>query len=262
MAAVLATTLLGCSGRGDPAEPRSGEATTAATPAGVPSLEAQTVEVPDVLRQPVRVARKAIQDLGLRVRIHPSPTACPPHGRVISQRPRRGEAMETDRVVDLWVTRRDADECGLGLPAARPQLRRVAEKFLAFARGHDADAVPLAGQVTLLLGNQPVATIRGAVAQRRATWAVCPGEGIYTARTCPFSAVRPFRTSYLGPIAITSAAPSDPCTHPPPVPPRLRSLDFVTLTPDEPRSCFDYFAVQLFMEGGRIVAANLIWAEP
>lgn len=156
---------------------------------------------------------------------------------------------------------RSSDD-GLGLPAAPAHLRAVASEFLAFARGLDADAVPLARRVTLLLGNHPVTTIGRPAARHRSSWVMCPEEAIYAARSCPFSALRPFRSSELGPIAITSAAPSDPCTHPPPVPARLSSLEFVTVTPEEPGSCFDYFAVQLFVESRRIVAANLVWAEP
>jgi len=206
-------------------------------------------------------ARETLTNLGLRVHDAPIPTACPPHRTVVSQHPRAG--TETTRTVTIWFTRRPPEvRCGLGLPPAPDRLAWVGKWFVENARGGAPEGQPFAPRITLLLGNRPQRTVSQSVVGRLSSWRVCPEQRVYAARTCPFSALEPFRSGYLGPIAATSDAPSDPCTRPPPVPRWLRSLEFVTLTPDEPRSCFDYFAVQLFVDEGRIVAVNLIWAEP
>lgn len=89
---------------------------------------------------------------------------------------------------------------------------------------------------------------------------LCPNSGYYSARICPFSAVRAIAT-FPGPMAVTEQAPGSACgggrfLH-------GRFPRTVTLTPDEGRSCVDYFAVELALDAdGGLEAVNLVWSEP
>ncbi len=66
---------------------------------------------------------------------------------------------------------------------------------------------------------------------------------------------------YLGGTLLHSMPPTPPCGGG-----RFLEGRFprtVTLTPDEGRSCVDYFAVELALDsGGRLEAVNLVWSEP
>ena len=104
-------------------------------------------------------------------------------------------------------------------------------------------------------------TIDGRTASDSPSWEVCPEARYYAARTCPFSSLQPFR-DIPGPVAISSTAPSHPCAKPATLPSRFRALQNITLTPDTELTCAEYVAVQLFVDQGQIVAANLVWAEP
>ena len=148
-------------------------------------------------------------------------------------------------------------------PLERPptaELTSLARDFVAFARGDQA-SVPLSARVALLLGNQQLGTISDDAADDAEAWEVCPEVGYYAARTCPFSALQPFR-DMPGPVALSSEPPDHPCAHPAALPTWLRALESVTLTPATERTCAEYVAVQLFVESGRIVAVNVVWAEP
>jgi len=145
-------------------------------------------------------------------------------------------------------------------PPAPERLRRVAEEFLAFVRSGDASDLPLGHRVALLLGNRPVATRDGADLRDRRSWSVCPPEG-YAERSCPLSAVAAFRADQ-GSLVFTTAVPEEPCTRGPALPPPLRDTDFVTVLVERRTSCLDYLAVQLFVDVGRVVGANLVLGSP
>ena len=139
-------------------------------------------------------------------------------------------------------------------------LTSLAKEFVGFARG-DRPSVPLSPQVALLLGNRQLGTISDNAVDDDEAWEVCPEVGYYAARTCPFSALQPFRQA-PGRVALSSEAPSHPCADTAGLPARFRTMESVTLTPDIERTCAEYVAVQLFVEDGLIVAVNVVWAEP
>jgi hypothetical protein len=153
-------------------------------------------------------------------------------------------------------------ECGLELPAAPPELDRVARLFERFARGRSATP-PADTPVTLYLGGVEQKVVTHASWQRPRAWRLCPPGGGYAGRTCAFSAVDTIR-SHIGPLATTTQAPAHACAHPQP----LSAADVggrysVTLTPGEPLDCTSWWAVQLFVNDVRqVVAVNTVWAEP
>jgi hypothetical protein len=62
-------------------------------------------------------------------------------------------------------------------------------------------------------------------------------------------------------MAVTSAPPEQPCSTGGTLAEKREST--VTLTPDESRSCVDYFAVELELgSDGRLASVNLILSEP
>lgn len=218
------------------------------------------VPVPSVVGLPAAEARAAVREAGLRPDVrHVTGTACLPRGRVLGQRPRSGADRLAGARVAIDVNTGALRQCGLDLPAPDPVwLRRVADLFVAFARGAQ-DTPPSAAPVTLYLGGAEQRVLPGRALDDRARWELCPPEGHYAARTCPFSAVAVIR-GHPGPLAVTSARPAHSCASPA----RLRGgPNTVTITPDESLDCTSYWAVQLLVNDvAQVVGVDLVWAEP
>lgn len=251
--ATLATTAAAAS----PSTTRTGPTTP--TRSVTPTSEGQ---IPDVAGLHVGRATAALTEIGLEVRrLDVLGTACLPRGQVLDQRPRPGTKIVAGRRITLEMNAGALGQCGLGAPAASPELDRVARLFETFA--HD----PLAGPpsdtpVALYLGGHQRKVVAHADWKRPAAWRLCPPGG-YAGRTCSFSAVDLIR-SHIGPLATTPLAPEHNCAHPKP----LAAADAggthsVTLTPDEQLDCTSYWGVQLIVNDvGQVVAVNVVIAEP
>ncbi|WP_343909206.1 PASTA domain-containing protein [Nocardioides aquiterrae] len=216
-------------------------------PAAVPSLEGR----------PAAEARATLRDAGLRVDVRQvRGTACRPRGIVLDQRPRAGVERPVGARVVIEVNGGGRGRCG---PDPHPSwLSRVADLFVAFARGA-RDGPPAEPPVTLYLGGQRQRVLEGGELADRARWRLCPAAGTYAARTCPFSAID-LLGRYAGPLAYTSVPPRHPCVDATPLPGGPRRI---TITPAEPQDCVGYWAVQLQVDDdARVVAVNLVWAEP
>jgi len=221
--------------------------------------------IPDFIADPVRVARKSARVLGLRPRVvNGAGSACLPKRTVLEQRPAPGTQVVADRRVLLVINSGGFGKCGLDLPPAGHDLRRIADLFVDFARGNDPQrhGLPADAPIDLYVGGVLRRVIpTNKIADRR-QWQVCPGGIGYAARSCPISALTPF-VGYPGPIAATIRAPAHACLHATELPGSLDVHRAVTLTPDENRDCTSYFAVQLFVNGaGQVIAVNLVLSEP
>lgn len=225
-----------------------------------------SVAVPRVVRRPVAEAAQTLTAASLRVRRLPSPgTACLPEGRVLKQRPGAGRQVPTGTAVTLHLNDGGSvpGSCGLGLPRAPRALDRAARSFLAFARGESAGL--WAPRVELYLGGRLVQRLSAVDAADNAAdpsdWSICPGQA-YAGRGCPFSAVARLRR-HVGPVAVTPQPPGHPCVSTGQHLAARGRGHAVTLTPDEGRTCVDYFAVQLLVDrAGRVTGVNLVLAEP
>jgi hypothetical protein len=180
---------------------------------------------------------------------------------VLRQFPPRGWRRNVGTRVRIDISGRGMGPCGLHLPPAQPALDAAGRAFVEFARGGIPDEDLLDNDVALYLGGTLLHSIPPQRAGHRLSYGwLCPNSGYYSARICPFSAVRAIAT-FPGPMAITAQAPGTACGG-------GRSLQgrfprTVTLTPDEGRSCVDYFAVEVALdERGRLEAVNLVWSEP
>jgi len=208
-------------------------------------------------------ARARVLDSGLRLRAHKvMGTACRPIGEVLAQRPASDRMVALGSRVFVRVNGEAAGECGRDLPAAPPQLDRLARAFEKFARGPLSNP-PADTPVTLYLGGVRAKVVTWETWERRTAWRTCPPAGVYAGGSCPFSAVDMIR-SHVGPLATTSLAPGHACADPEP----LSATDAggrysVTLTPDESLDCTGYWAVQLLVNDvDQLVAVNLVMAEP
>ncbi|MDF1602406.1 hypothetical protein [Nocardioides sp. YIM 152315] len=134
---------------------------------------------------------------------------------------------------------------------------RTARLFLRFARG-EATSPPIDTPVNLYLGGRLTEVLSNHDAGRREEWRTCPDGGPYAGALCPFSAVD-LLSGYDGRIVVTRHPPSHPCAHPAHGP----SGRSVTLTPSGPRTCVDYWAVQLWVNDvGQVTDVNVVLAEP
>lgn len=218
------------------------------------------VAVPSVEGLPVPQARAALREAGLVVEVrHVTGTACLPRGRVLDQHPRAGVRRLAGLLVAIEVNNGALRHCGLGLPAPEPPwLDRVAELFVLFARG-ERDTPPSDTPVTLFLGGREQRVLPGHELADRERWRLCPAEGAYAGRSCPFSAPEVIGR-HVGPLAVTSVAPGHACASPAAVPGGPHT---VTITPDEALDCTSYWAVQLQVNDvAQVVGVNLVWAEP
>jgi hypothetical protein len=237
--------------------------TSSARPSGTPPRVPRPFRaVPEVTGLTLSRATALIEEAGFRARARTiAYSACVEDTIVLRQSPRPGSKRETGGRVTLGITNDPGGPCGLGLPPASAALDAAGGAFVGFARGEAPAAELFASDVGLHLGGRLLHTIPGARAGfPRSYGTLCPNAGSYSARSCPFSATRAI-ADYPGPMAITSEPPQGPCIGAESLAGRFSRT--VTLTPDEPRSCVDYFAVELAVDAaGRIVAVNLIWAQP
>ncbi len=218
--------------------------------------------IPDFTEKPVGVARMTALALGLRARVvNSAGSACLPRRTVLEQRPAQGTQVAAGSRVLLVINSGGFGTCGLHLPAAPRDLRRIADLFADFARDK-SPGPPADTPVDLYVGGVLQRAIPSGDVSDRRQWRVCPGGIGYAARSCPISALVPF-VEYPGPIAATTRPPTHPCLAATELPGSLEVYRAVTLTPDENRDCTSYFAVQLFVnDAGQIIAVNLVLSEP
>jgi hypothetical protein len=238
----------------DPAAQSSSEETVAPRPYR---------RVPDVTGLQSDLAKASAEAKGFRVTVIATEySACVREGKVLGQAPPAGFHRPQGSVVRLQVNGHSPESCGLELPPPSPALARLGRQFVGFARGRPGVRVPVASSVALYLGGHLVHTIPAARAVHPWSYGwLCSFPGGYAGRTCPFSSTKSL-AEYPGDVAVTAAPPQHTCMHSPTLAdagrPRL-----VTLTPDEPRSCTDYFAVELELDAsGRLITVNLVWSEP
>jgi PASTA domain-containing protein len=214
--------------------------------------------VPGLVGLPLDDATELLASHGLTVgEVRTGRSPCLDQDVIVEQDPTVDVHLPPGASVDLTVNR-PAGACER-LPAAPPELRRIAHLFLRFAQG-TSGYPPADTPIDLYLGGRRLETIPASRLGDAAAWRTCPEGGTYAGATCPFSAVDALR-SYPGTLAITTAAPTHPCAHPT----RISGMAgrSVTLTPREPQDCTSYFAVQLFSnEVGQVTAVNLVLAEP
>jgi hypothetical protein len=217
--------------------------------------------VPYVVGMPVPEAKAAVAAKGFRARVREVEHSACVKPRVLKQYPPRGWRRDVGTRVRLDVSGDGMGPCGLDLPPAGPALDAAGRAFVDFARGGQPHLPLLGNHVALHLGGTLLHTIPPQRAAHRLGYGwLCPNYDSYSARACPFSAVRAIAT-YPGPMAVTSDPPGTACGGGRSL--RGRFPQTVTLLPDEGRSCVDYFAVELAIGAdGRLQAVNLIWSEP
>ncbi|MXG89781.1 PASTA domain-containing protein [Nocardioides sp. YIM 123512] len=264
---VLAVYLVsGCSddapGASLPREATSSDASspTPTTSSTVASAKPQRTRVPDVLGRSRDAAQTRLRAAGLEPRSIKVPGAtCEPEGTVFEQRPAPGRTLPAGSVVVLRVNAEvDLEACDLDLPPASLDDQRVADLFVAFARGR-RDSIPADAPVDVYLGGRLASTIDNDLLGERAEWGVCTEPG-YAGRVCPLSPLDVLR-DHRGELVVTSAPPSHPCLHgDQPLPDRDGVAVIAAATP---RSCVDYFAVELGINDvGQIGRVNLVLTEP
>lgn len=225
--------------------------TTASTARGL-SLAPGLVGLP----LPHAEARLGLAALGLGT-VVPGDDPCLPAGQVLEQDPQAETHLRPGDTVDL-VVNEPRGECGGALPAAPPELQRVADAFLRFATG-ESDHPPADTPIDLRLGGHLVTTLATSETADRRAWRICPEGGSYAGWLCPFSAVE-LLDAHRRAVVATVQQPQHPCAHPARPPAVDRT---VTLTPREPQSCTSYFGVQLHVnEVGQVTAVDLVMAEP
>lgn len=137
-----------------------------------------------------------------------------------------------------------------------PGRSRVAQLFVDFARREgEADGPPVDTPVALYLGNAYQRTIPNGMSDRRGQWRVCDEYGQHA---CPMSALEVLvgsQEEVLIGDSVTSA-----CLETLAKPPRETGGPHqVVLSPPEPRTCSDDYAVQIWINDvGQITAVNLL----
>jgi hypothetical protein len=271
-AIVLLSSVLLVTACKDPPTPDADPSPTASrssagTPAAVTPSEAASPLpeyrfVPNVKGLLLGDARRKLERKGFRVKTRAiEHSSCVPDGLVLRQSEPPRSIRELGSRVTVDINEHIGQQCGLGLPPAEPALDAAGRAFVEFARGGAVDRHLLDTEVDLYLGGTLLHSIPPQRAVHRLSYGwLCPNYGSYSARVCPFSAVRAIAT-FPGPMAITGEPPGTPCGGG-----RFLHGRFdrtVTLTPDEARSCVDYFAVELAIDDtGVLEAVNLIWSEP
>lgn len=137
-----------------------------------------------------------------------------------------------------------------------PGRSRVAHLFLDFARREgEADGPPVDTPVALYLGNAYQRTIPDGKSDRRGQWRVCDDYGQHA---CPMSALEVLVGSQ-GEVVIGDSVTSA-CLETLAEPPsETGGPHQVVLSPPEPRTCSDDYAVQIWINDvGQITALNLL----
>ena len=137
-----------------------------------------------------------------------------------------------------------------------PGRSRVAQLFVDFARREGAaDGPPVDTPVALYLGNAYQRTIPDGKSDVRAQWQVCDEYGQHA---CPMSALEVLADS-PGEVAMSDSVTSA-CLETLAKPPsETGGPHQVVLSPPEPRTCSDDYAVQIWINDvGQITAVNLL----
>lgn len=255
-----ALVLGGCSST---AAPDSSVGVAASSDNLVLPASSDTVVVPDVSGLKVGPATSSLKASGLTVRrLDVLGTACRPRGEVLGQRPRAGRLVDEGRQVAIEVNSGALGDCGLDAVRADRELRKVAGRFVRFARGN-AEGPPADTPIILMLGGGRTKMLAGERQHRVRAWGSCPGGGSYAGWTCPINPVRLLRNP-VGPLAYLAEPPDHPCAHPQPATPaEVGASRSVSITPDEGRDCTSFWTVQLFVDDvGQVVAVNTVLSEP
>jgi len=156
----------------------------------------------------------------------------------------------------------------VGEPAPVPDdLRRLAEAFIAYARG-DAEAFPHGNSLALSLGGQ-VALLRvddvAAVLANRRTWRICPpGQESYGASSCPVDLLGPVVAAEVNgtPLVFEPDLGEVVCA-PPRSGPMPEGRVVVVRPAPESRACALDFALALVADRqGRLTAVDLTLSAP
>lgn len=131
---------------------------------------------------------------------------------------------------------------------------RVARLFVAFAQG-ETDGLPVDTPVVLYLGNSEQRTIPDGKSDRRSQWRLCDE---YAQHACPMSALDVV-ASTPGEVLIGDSVTST-CLETLAEPAgKTGGSHQVVLSPPEPKTCADDYAVQIWTNDvGQIVAVNLL----
>lgn len=137
-----------------------------------------------------------------------------------------------------------------------PGRSRVAQLFVDFARGEgQADGPPVDTPIALYLGNVYQRTIPNGKSDLRAQWQVCDEYGQHA---CPMSALEVLAGS-PGEVVIGDAVTSACLGILAKPPHETGGPHQVVLSPPEPRTCSDDYAVQVWINDvGQITAVNLL----
>lgn len=148
-------------------------------------------------------------------------------------------------------------------PALDTGLKQAARGFAAFAAG--GAAPEFAPEVRLLLGSRLVATVSAEEAADPSTWRL-PCRA-YAERSCPIDALEPLAEG--APYAVTptvvrdySACHEIDADLPADLTTDDALADSVSLSIPEPQMCMQNWEIQLWLDDGRISAANLILGAP
>jgi hypothetical protein len=146
------------------------------------------------------------------------------------------------------------DEGGDRPALATPAQQEAAMALISFARGGDADRVPLADQVVLALGPDVFATASATELADRDGWTADVADG-FGGFDGPFNALDQLQRTALrftaGPVPHCAGPPRD-------WPAQFDGLDQVNIEPVGVDSCIDWFGVHLFLDqGGDIVGVSL-----
>lgn len=138
--------------------------------------------------------------------------------------------------------------------------RAVVDAFVALAldpTAEHAGAVPFASPVVLGLGLAAHDEVAGDPADV-ASWTV-DGVDLVFGRTPPFNALTTIAESTT---VTTGAGPHDHCAGPPLALLRVDHDQMLWIQPDGAASCLDWFAVDLYLDDGEVVAVSLAFWEP
>lgn len=139
--------------------------------------------------------------------------------------------------------------------------RAVVDGFVTLARDPTADhavAVPLASPVVLGLGMAAYDEVIGDPGDV-GSWTV-DGVDLVFGRTPPFNALTTIAESAT--TVTTGAGPHDHCAGPPLAPLDVEHDQMLWIQPDDAESCLDWFAVDLYLDDGEVVAVSLAFWEP
>ena len=142
-------------------------------------------------------------------------------------------------------------------PDVNPKLQRIAQRFIAFARGNGSPPA-FADSVQLHLGDAYQTTLSAEEATRPESWDVCAA---YADAPCPISALRTVGAfEYRPAIHGTFAAPCAERLGGAPLPP---AEEIVVLSVPEPASCSEDWVVEIGTDrAGQIAWVNLLLGAP